>query len=154
MNIKILLTYLSKISLIYFVHWSLSKSRENREPRFSDVFRGYRKRPVRWNSLILSSSVIRQKLNLKIGVARKQSASNCPKNECFLPPDVLIVVYAPRVYLIEVNIKLAFTCFSLWTNYYFERSTLVVQRPIKSLSYVIILWPKIRFFAIFSSLVR
>ena len=27
--------------------------------------------------------------------------------------DILIVVYTPRVYLIEVKVKLAFTCFSL-----------------------------------------
>ena len=32
---------------------------------------------------------------------------------------VLIVVYAQRVYLLEVKVKLRFTCFSLKTNYYF-----------------------------------
>ena len=34
--------------------------------------------------------------------------------------DVLIVVYTPRVYwIVEVKDKLTFTCFSLWTNYFF-----------------------------------
>ena len=31
---------------------------------------------------------------------------------------VLVVAYTARVYLIEVKVKLLFTCF-LWTNYYF-----------------------------------
>ena len=31
----------------------------------------------------------------------------------------MIVVYTPRVYLIEVKIKFKFTCSSLWSNYYF-----------------------------------
>ena len=31
--------------------------------------------------------------------------------------DVLIVVYAPGVYLSEVKVN--YCCFSLWTNYYF-----------------------------------
>ena len=33
--------------------------------------------------------------------------------------DILILVYAPRVNLIEVKIKLRFTSFSLWTKYHF-----------------------------------
>ena len=33
--------------------------------------------------------------------------------------DVLIVVYSPKVYLIEVKVELTFTYFSWWTNYYF-----------------------------------
>ena len=33
--------------------------------------------------------------------------------------DVLIAVYTPRVYLIEVKVKLTFTFVSLWTKYYF-----------------------------------
>ena len=31
----------------------------------------------------------------------------------------MIIVDIPIVYLIEVKVKLPFTCFSLWTNYYF-----------------------------------
>ena len=40
-----------------------------------------------YSILSQKSSVIRQKGDLKTGVTRKQSTSNIPKNENFLPPD-------------------------------------------------------------------
>ena len=37
--------------------------------------------------VFVSSSVIRESVNLKTGVSRKQSTANFPKNKHFLPPD-------------------------------------------------------------------
>ena len=39
------------------------------------------------------SSVIKQKGEPQKGVTRKQSKSNCPKNEHFLPPDTPTYVF-------------------------------------------------------------
>ena len=47
---------------------------------------------MKLNVIRINSSVIRQKVNLKTGVSRKQSTPNFPKNEHFLPPDTHMYV--------------------------------------------------------------